>query len=109
MERERRSFEAIQTDPGVVARIALREYGLRPRGEDVIAVAAMSQPPATEEPFVPEAVPPPAAVARAVSYLPELDYDAVFCDDQTRLIVIVMSLGLMAVAVWLPTRRRRAV
>lgn len=108
VERERRSLDAIQTDPSVVARIALREYGLRPLGEDLVPVSLPVDPPENEEPFVPEAVPPPAAVARAMSYLPELNYDAVFCDEQTRLLIIAMSLGLMGVAVWLPAGRTRS-
>lgn len=106
--RERRLVELIQTDPGVVTRIALREYGAKPRGQRVVSVPVDIEPTSIDRPFVPAAVNPPELVSRATQHLPDLDYDAVFCDPQTRLIVIALSVTLMGVAVWLPTSRRRS-
>ena len=104
--RERRTVELIQTDPGVVTRIAMREYGARPRGQDIVSIPIAVEATRSDRPFVPEAVPPPALISRLTQHLPDLDYDAVFCDEGTRAIVIGLSLALMAVAVWLPTSKR---
>jgi len=104
VDRQRRLVESIQTDPGVVTRIALREYGAKPRDEEIVSIPVEVEPTPQDRPFVPTAVEPPPVISRLTRHLPDLDYDAVFCDEQTRLIVIALSLVLMAVAVWLPTK-----
>ena len=45
-----------------------------------------------------EPVRPPAFLAGVLAVLPALDYDAVFCDDDTRTLVMGMSLGLVVFA-----------
>jgi hypothetical protein len=49
--------------------------------------------------FVPQPVRPPAWVDRATAWLPDFNYDAVFCDPATRPIVMLMSVSAIVVAV----------
>ncbi|MFQ5412909.1 MAG: hypothetical protein ACE5E6_00480 [Phycisphaerae bacterium] len=49
--------------------------------------------------------PMPAPLAAAVSHLPDLDYDAVFCDPPTRRVVMVMSVAVLVTAFALFGRR----
>lgn len=68
-----------------------------------LAPGALSKP----APLRPVLSPDPSAgwIARAAATLPNLNYDAVFCDTQTRLVVMVLSLALLSVAICLPNRR----
>jgi len=106
VERERRQLEAVQNDPAVVARIAQRDLGFR--RVDSTAVAVDIPQIAADEgeaSFAPQAVAPPEWISRATSILPGLDYDAIFCDDRTRPVVMLMSVGLIVVAAGLFRRR----
>lgn len=106
VERERRQLEAIQNDPTVVARLAQRDLGFHRPGETVIAVpvnVADAQAHLAEvdddESFVPAPIPPPTWFSRAFWWLPDLNYDAIFCEPSTRNIVMLMSLSVIMVAV----------
>lgn len=103
---ERRRLEAMQNDPTVVARIAQRDFGFRRPDEAEVAVAVGSTE-ANDDgaAFVPEPVEPPAWFAQAASVLPDFDYDAVFCDERTRPIVMLMSVSLIVLAAVLFHRR----
>ncbi len=128
IEAERRTLEALRSDPAVVARFAQRDLGFRRPFEQVIRVAASASPAATPAIPVPhrcsvtqfepdrygvspcgwrvQRPQPPALIARALSYLPNYDYDAIFCKDDTRPIVMGLSLSLIGVAFVLFSRHR---
>ena len=105
VEKERRTLEAIQTDPAVIARMAQRELGFQPSGSTPVPVVADMPAVEVDESFTPEPIPPPAFLARLLSYLPDYDYDAVFCEPRSRLVLVVMCTALIGVALWLPGRR----
>lgn len=114
IEDERRALEAIRTDPAVIARLARRDLGYRESGERFVSVAVngaqAANPPVFEwlraspkrksdEPrFAPEPLAPPRFAASLVSRLPQWDYDALFCNDQTRTIIMSLSIALIAMA-----------
>ena len=108
VDRERRLLEAMQSDPAVIARLAQRDLGFRYPGHRPVLVSVPASSGPTEQPFVPEPVLPPPIVARVASYLPDYDYDAVFCDDRPRLVIMAMSVALIGVALWLPVGARRS-
>ncbi|MFQ5461181.1 MAG: hypothetical protein ACE5E5_00995 [Phycisphaerae bacterium] len=95
---EQTRLDALCRDPGAVARLAQRDLGYRRKGMRSIPVAAMTVPDEPGEMFRPLPVTPPAVVLRAVAFLPELDYDRIFCDRETRPIVMLMSIGLIVTA-----------
>jgi cell division protein FtsB len=106
VERERSQLEAVQNDPAVVARIAQRDLGFRRVDSTVVAVDVQQiAAEEGEESFVPQAVTPPEWISRATSLLPDLDYDAIFCDDRMRLVVMLMSVSLIVVSAVLFQRR----
>lgn len=105
--REQRLQEAMQRDPAVIARIAQRELGFRRPEEHAVSVSVdvVSEP--ADAPFTARPVRPPPIVARALSWLPDYNFDRVFCDPQARTRVMVMSVGLISVAFLLFGRRGR--
>jgi cell division protein FtsB len=107
LERQRRRADALRRDPAVIARVAQRELGYSKPGE--VSVALGTTPPsdaATPPPVPLDPVEPPPIVAGLVQRLPSLDYDAVFCDGPTRVIIMVLAGGLVLAAfVLYPPRR----
>ena len=104
--RHRGQLDAIQNDPTVVARLAQRDLGFHRPGETIVSVPVESQVEltaidATEEgdAFIPEPARPPLWFSRSTWWLPGFDYDAIFCDPKTRPIVMLMSIGIVAIAV----------
>jgi len=108
VDRERRHLEALHRDPAVLSRLARRELRFRAADEQVIPVSVAGpvddSVDQAEDRFTPAPVVPPAAVARAASYLPDYPYDRVFCDDRTRVVLIGMSVALMLLALCIPSR-----
>lgn len=107
VNRERRHLEALHRDPAVLSRMAQRELRFRAPGEQVIPVSVVPVGDLERQSgsaFVPAPVVPPSAVARAASYLPDYPYDRVFCDDRTRVLLISMSVALMLLALYIPSR-----
>ena len=102
VERERRLLEATRDDPGVIARLAQRELGFRRPGELSVLVSVPQKSVAHETAFTPDPVPLPRSLARLAGYLPDYNYDAVFCDNQTRAIIMAMSVALTCLALCLP-------
>ncbi len=102
---ERRQVDAIQNDPTVVARLAQRDLGFERPGEKVVPVAVENQDGYAsiaelgDEDFVPTPVTPPTWFSRATWWLPDFNYDAIFCDSSTRPIVMLMSVSVIVVAV----------
>ncbi len=74
-----------------------------------LAPGALSKPAPLRPVLSPN--PPAGWIARTAGTLasqlagPNLNYDAVFCDPQTRLVVMVLSLALLSVAICLTNRR----
>jgi cell division protein FtsB len=107
VDRERRHLQALHRDPAVLSRMAQRELRFRAPGEQVIAVSVAPVDNFERQsgnPFVPAPVVPPSAVARATSYLPDYPYDRVFCDHRTRVALMCMSVALMLLALYIPSR-----
>ena len=117
VDREHRLLEALQSDQAVIDRLAQRDLNFRRAGEQVIRVSlpvedargasrfVTSDIP--EAPFVPEPAPTPRIVARLRSFLPNYDYEHVFCDGETRPIIMCMSVALICVAFGLFRPRER--
>lgn len=114
-------FDALRDDPAVLARLARRELGFSDTRESVVYVAArgaVESPnrrheaamkrselhPALDQTFSAVTVRAPALVEAAVGMLPTMSYDAVFCDDRTRTIVLLLSFGLISLAFGLFSR-----
>ena len=121
VDHERRLLDAVRSDPAVISRLAQRELRFQRVDYRAVRVSAPfvgvqgrqgpscippSQGGTEGGPFVPEPPQPPAIIARAVSLLPDYDYDRVFCDDETRPIVMCMSVGLIGVALGVFGRRQ---
>jgi len=109
VDRERSLLEGMQSDPGVIARIARRDLQFHRPGETTVAVNVPLVGTATENPFVVPATEPPPALARTGAYLPNLNYDALFCEPKTRLVLMILSMGVIVTAIALfwqksPTR-----
>ena len=98
VDHKRRLLEAMRSDPAVIARLAQRDLHFHRPDAQIVPVSVPSRSPAPEEPFVPRPVEPPPLLRRALSVLPEYDYDRVFCDEETRPVVLGMSLALIALA-----------
>ena len=104
VDRERHILEATRDDPAVLARLAQRDLGFRQAGEKSISVDVPPVTSSSEEAFTPKPEPLPPSLARLAGYLPEYDYDAVFCDGRTRLTLMAMSCALLVIALCLPGR-----
>ncbi len=118
LDRQHRLLDAMRSDPGAIARFAQRDLGYYRPDERIVSVSVpegahktVTRPtsfdPEVTPPFVPKLVEPPPALARTLALLPRCDYDAIFCDEQTRPIVFAMSVALIGVALGLfgPSRR----
>ena len=107
VDHEKRMLMAMQTDPGVIARIAQRDLHFVRWGERAISVDVAS---ITENQFednngfVQEQgerydskfVPP--MLEQIANLIPDLDYDQIFSSNQTRSILMVMSISLIALS-----------
>jgi len=104
VSEEQRRLEALRSDPAAVARLARREFAFHQPGEEVVAVsvAYVPDPPNT---FTPAPVEPPLVLQRWERFLPPFDYDRIFCDDQTRTLIMGMSLSVIVIAFALFRRR----
>ena len=108
VDREHRHLKALRSDQAVIDRLAQRELRFRrvgeravrvsPPEEDDIRASLIGASSAADTLFVPEPVSPPTVIARLGSFLPDYDYEAVFCDDETRPIIMCMSVALICVA-----------
>jgi len=99
VDRERNLLDAMQSDPAVIGRLAQRDLHFHRPGDTSVAVSVPLTATAPQAPFVGKPIEPPVALARARSYLPDFNYDALFCDNRTRPIIMVMSVGLIVTAI----------
>lgn len=102
---EQRMLDAMQKDPGAMARLAQRDLRLRRPDERQVPVGLAAFTPDLRTDLS-EPTPEPLAVGPV---WPDLRYDRYFCDPQTRPIIMGMSVGLAAVAFLLFGRRPSAV
>lgn len=103
VQRERASYEALRDDPAVLARLAQRDLSFRRLDQQDVFVPAgelMDWPGSEDESDAHLGYDGsgPSIVAMIVARLPAYNYDAVFCDDRTRSIVMTMSVALIALA-----------
>ena len=110
----RRRLDAIHNDPAVVTRLARRELEFRKPGEAVVAVP-VSGVPAVGSPPTPrpetkalKRVEPPVPIARLLAYLPDFNYDVLFCKSPTRETILALSVGLFVAAFVVFWPRNRA-
>jgi hypothetical protein len=110
LERARHNLDALGNDPTVISRMAQRDLRFRDRSETAIRVSAGWSPTSVEpQPtFQPRPAVPPPLVTDITSRLPVLNYDRVFCDEETRLIIMCMSVALMMLGLCLSCRRHPA-
>jgi hypothetical protein len=108
VNREKRLLEAIRTDPAVVARLAQRDLGLARRNERAILVSVPSVPEPSGPRFAPTPPELPSIVARWRGFLPNYEYESLFTNPRTRVPILLMSTGLMALAFWLFGRESAA-
>lgn len=115
IDKEERLLEAMRSDPVIIDRVVQRDLRYQRAGERVVHVAlphrrmdvaaAGATTRLADETFEPKPVRPPATVARALAILPRLDYDRIFCDEETRPVIVCMSVALLLVAFALYGRR----
>lgn len=105
VDHERRLLQALTNNTAVIARVAQRELRFQEHGTQSVLVSVPPVRRPREEPFVPAPVLPPPILARVATYLPDYNYDRVFCADETRPIIMAMSAALTVVALCMPRRR----
>lgn len=108
VEYRRRLAEALRTDPAVVRRAAMQELNQLPENAIPVRVplafASTRMPPESTRP----AIQAPRWLLTASRFLPPLNYDATFCVEPYRTVVIAMSTGLLSVALLLFGRKKIA-
>ncbi len=98
VDRERRLLNALQSDQGVIARAAQRELAFHRVGDREVRVAVTSSMSSSAGSIASEAVAAPLAVPGATALSARSGFSSVFCDDQTRVVIMIMSVSLMLVA-----------
>lgn len=107
VERKRGSLTALRHDPAVITRLAQRELRFRGSRDTSVRVSVAWQDAGAAEtppPFTPTALPLPRVLTDIAGRLPALNYDRVFCDDHTRIVLMCLSIGLVLVALCMPGR-----
>lgn len=104
VERLEHRLDAIHNDPAVVARLAQRELEYRQPGDHFLAVVATPESLAPQSATLPETprdwtvIEPPLPVARVLHYLPDVNYDRLFCSSPFREIFLGLSVVLFVAA-----------
>lgn len=108
IERQRRRLDAVRNDPAVVTRLAQRELEFRVPGQTAIAVPINAPPDRKRAEEPPAPAEPPIVLARLGRFLPDWNFDSLFCKSPTRETLMVLSLTLMASAfvIFWPSRQR---
>ena len=105
IDRERQAVAAIQTDPAVVARLARRDLRYHSPDETPVWVGDPSPAGPAASEFVPQSVDPPRWISAGERFLPRFNYDCVFCDENTRILVMGLSLAILALSMALTPRK----
>lgn len=98
VDRQERALEGIRTDPAVVSRLAQRELAFIRPGETQVRINGVIPVRAPSNARMVEPVEPPPPVAQFLGYLPEADYDAVFCREPTRSLVMALCGAVLVAA-----------
>ncbi len=106
LARQKRLLDAVRLDPAVVYRLAERDLGIQTEPGSYVPVRPVVDGSDAPPPFTPQPVEPPPWIASFTSHLPDLDYDAAFCEPRSRNAMIVMSTAVLCVAFSLYGRRR---
>jgi len=111
VQRQKRTLEAIRTDPAAGVRLAQRELAYYRPGQLEVHVPGVPAVKATAVVQPLEPVEPPASVARLLGRLPAANYDRIFCRGPTRTVIMLLAGGLVVSAFVLysprPDTRRR--
>jgi len=133
VDREKRMVDALRSDPAVIGRVAQRELGFQRSGEQVVTIVSSDQKSAAllagrrevvANPYAPSEdqrdafggdddleksqemkAEIPAMVAPFIGMLPPLPYDFLFCDERTRLMMMVLGMSAIGAAVLLFGRK----
>jgi len=114
VDQEKRLLLAMQTDPGVVARIAQRDLRFVRSGERSVSVDISSinvkqdfyhEPVFDEKVRASDSIFIPSLLTQMGQMCPDLDYDQLFGSEETRMILIIMSISLIALSFILFGRR----
>ena len=106
---ERRHLEAIQTDPAVIVRLAQRELGLDPPGTRSVSMSIPGNVAGRRHSSDRSGLAGDSPNALGNSPAPASAVERVFCDRDTRRVMIVFSVCLLGVSLWLPVRRSVAI
>jgi hypothetical protein len=108
LDRARHNLDALGNDPVVIGRMAQRDLRFRDRTDTAIRVSTGWSPTSIEHEttFQPQPAVPPPLVTDFTSRLPALNYDRIFCDQETRLMVMCMSVALMMLGLCLSSTRQ---
>lgn len=98
VERQKRTLEAIRTDPAVASRLAQRELAFVRPGETQIKVEGVLAAQTVAAGLSAEPVLPPRPVAQLIRHLPAGDYDAVFCREPTRSVIMALCGAVLVAA-----------
>ena len=99
LKNQERHLDALRSDPAALFRLARRDYGYRHFQEKVVPLEVANYKSEFDIQFTPQPVEPPVPIKGIVGHLPEFEYDAIFCHEDTRLIVLGLSTLLLTVAV----------
>ena len=105
IEKDRRLLFALRNDPVVIARLARRDLRMNVTNDQWVPVDVPRESGLFERHFDP---PPDLASILAEQTPPtesEAKLAAVLSNDRNRLTLLAMSVTLIGVAMWLPTRR----
>ena len=105
IEEDRRLLFALRNDPVVIARLARRDLHMNVTNDQWVPVDVPGESGPSERYFDP----PPDIASILAEQTPRTDSEArlaaVLTNDRNRLTLLAMSLTLIGVAMWLPTRR----
>ena len=103
--KEKHLLMTLQSDPAAVKRLAQRQLNLTPPDRTIVAVSTPMTPPDAQAAFIAVPRPLPPTLSTLGHWYDRFDLDRVFRDRKTRPILLVMSVGLIVVAVVLSCRR----
>lgn len=105
VDDERRLLHALRNDPAVLARLARRDLGIKRNDDRWVKVDVPSETPLSQRVFNPRPDFDSVTVQAGSADPFDGHLAKVFHDARTRRVLMVMSIALMAVAVWIPNRR----
>ena len=107
IDHQKRLLKALRTDPALVQRLAQRDLSLNTGQDKTVWVSTASAPTTrgTDPASAGIARQQSATAAPPSNFLADYDFAALFCDEQARLMLLVLSTTLLAVAIYLSGRQ----